>query len=193
MAFPFDFHPSSHPRLPSFPSTRRVDFKSTGWCWDRQRHRTTTRATTTAPSSSKIHAQFRAFYRAFRARKAFQSITKRGKRACHVVPCSPKDKSSRSTSKMPHSIYTKIVCVRLPVATAIWRTIIHCYWMIALLIQYVGLVWNPPTHLSVCLSAIAYTLYSDGWTHTVTPEYINLPHTLSAYSSWSVHIFTYSI
>ena len=40
-------------------------------CWDRQRHRATTRATTTASPSSKIHAQFRAFHRAFRARKSF--------------------------------------------------------------------------------------------------------------------------
>jgi len=102
--------------------------------------------------------------------------------------------NARTTWKMPHSIYTKIVCVRLPVATAIWRTVIHCYWMLVLLTQYVGLVWNPPTHLSVCHSATAYTLYhSDGWIHTVTPEYIHLPHTLNAYRSWSVHIFTYSI
>ena len=36
---------------------------------------------------------------------------------------------SRSTLNMPHSIYTKIVCrtIRLPVATAVWRTVIHCY------------------------------------------------------------------
>ena len=102
--------------------------------------------------------------------------------------------NARTTLKMPHSTYTKIVCVRLPVATASWRTVIHCYWIIVLFTQYVGLLWNPPTHLSVRHSAIAYTLYySDGWTQTVTLEYINLPHSSSAYSSWSVHISTCSI
>ena len=108
--------------------------------------------------------------------KAFQSTIKR---AYHV---------KNATQHLHQN------CVRLPVATTIWRTVVHCYWMLVLLTQYVDLVWNPPTHLSVCHSAIAYTLYhSDGWAHTVTPEYINLPHTLNAYSSWSVHIFTYSI
>ena len=94
---------------------------------------------------------------------------------------------------MPHSIYIKIVCVRLPVATAVWRTVVHCYWMLVLLTQ----CWPgvESSYTSICLSFgnSLYVNYSDGWTHTVTPEYINLPHTLSAYSSWSVHIFTYSI
>jgi len=132
-------------------------------CWDRLQHRATTRATTTASPSRKTHAQFRAFHRAFRARKGYPptSATNAHGMSFHIF-----QQLSRSTLNMPHSIYTKIVCVRLPVATAIWRAIIHCYWMLVLLIQYVGLVWNPPTHLSVCHSAIAYTLYSDGWTHT---------------------------
>ena len=41
--------------------------------------------------------------------------------------------------KACHTALIKIVCVRLLAATAIWRTIIHCYWLLALLTQYVGL------------------------------------------------------
>jgi len=102
-----------------------------------------------------------------RAKIIPQSINKRDKRARHVSPYSPISLSSRTTFfhvKYCHTAFTPIfVCVRLLVATAIWRTVIHCYYMIVLLTQYVGLVWNPPTHLSICHSAIAYTLYySDG-------------------------------
>ena len=64
--------------------------------------------------------------------------------------------TSRSTFlhvKNCHTAFTpKFVCVRLPVATAIWRTVIHCYCMIVLLTQYVGLVWNSRRYTFICLS-----------------------------------------
>ena len=54
---------------------------------------------------------------------------------------------------LPRSLHTsKFVCIRLRVATAIWRTVIHCYCMIILLTQYVGLVWNSRSYTSICLS-----------------------------------------
>jgi len=46
--------------------------------------------------------------------------------------------------------------------TSSYRHLANSYTLLLnasiLLTQYVGLVWNPPTHLSVCHSAIAYRL-----------------------------------
>jgi len=67
--------------------------------------------------AKKIHVQFRAFPTAPSARAKLSS---------HVT-FTFKTNPFRSTLNMPHSIHIKIVCVRLPVATAIWRAIIHCY------------------------------------------------------------------
>ena len=57
------------------------------YCQDRQRHRATTRATTTASPSSKTHAQFRAFHRAFRARKSypFHHQARQTRTACRSI------------------------------------------------------------------------------------------------------------
>ena len=54
-----------------------------------QKIRATTRVTITASPSSKIHAHFRASTAPSARAKALQSIIKRSKRACHVVPYSP--------------------------------------------------------------------------------------------------------
>ena len=70
--------------------------------------------------------------------------------------------------------------------------------MIILLTQYVGLVWNP-RYTSICLS-FGNGLYTT-WHITAIVEHKSLrpnpystqPHTLSAYSSWSVYIFAYQI
>ena len=57
------------------------------YCQDRQRHRATTRATTTASPSSKTYAHFRAFHRAFRARKSypFHHQARQTRTACHSI------------------------------------------------------------------------------------------------------------
>jgi len=74
----------------------------------------------------KIYAHFRAFPSRLPCAQAFQSRSR--SKQTHSIPW-----------KASHTALIKIVCVRLLVATAIWRTIIHCYWLLALLTQYVGL------------------------------------------------------
>ena len=85
----------------------------------------------------------RHLHRAVGRARANPSIPSSSATNAHGIPFNIFRQLPRSTLNMPHSIYTKIVCIRLPVATAVWRAIIHCYWMLVLLIQHVGLVWNP--------------------------------------------------
>jgi len=158
-----------------------------------QKTRATTRVTTTASPSSKILVSRNC------AVPRFQRPWSSATNAHGTFPMPRALHITFSMLKYCHTAFTpKFVCVRLRVATAIWRTVIHCYCMIILLTQYVGLVWNSlHIYLSVIWQRpIRYLIYhSDGWTQTVTPEfiYINLPHTSNAYSSWSVYIFAYQI
>ena len=79
-----------------------------------QKTRAIARATATTSPSSKIHVSWNCAFPRFQSRHV------------HVPNKNPFQTPRSSMLKMPHSTYIKIVCVRLPVATAIWRTVIHC-------------------------------------------------------------------
>jgi len=109
-------HPPTHV---FFPSTRRVDFKSTGWCWDQHLRRLVRRwqLQQRRPHQAKptCHetAQFRVSTVHDQARQTRMSRAS-GITFFHI-------------KILPRSLHTsKFVCVRLLVATAIWRTVIHC-------------------------------------------------------------------
>jgi len=124
--------------------------------------------------------------------KAIHSINKRDKRARHVIPYFPTVITFHVKHATQHLHQNCLYTI-----TSSYRHLANSYTLllndsITYTICWPGVEFS---YTSICLSFgnSLYVIYSDGWTHTVTPEYINLPHTLSAYSSWSVHIFTYSI
>jgi len=148
-------------------------------------------ATATTPPSSKTHVSRNCAVPRFH--RPWSSATN-----AHVH-----SRASRITfihiKILPCSLHTsKFVGVRLLVATANWRTVIHCllYDNTTYTVCWPGVEF-PPLHiyLSVIRQRPLHYLiyYSDCWTQTVTPEFINPPHTLSAYSSWSIYIFAYQI
>jgi len=164
VAFPFDFYPPSHPRLPFFPSTRRVDFKSTGWCWDRQQHRATTRATTTAPPSSKYMRSSALSIAPSARSKAFQSTNKRDKRARHVVPYFSTVITFHVKNATQHLHQN---CVRLPVATTIWRTF-HTLLLNASTTYAICWPGVESSYTSICLS-FGNSLY------VILQRWLNIP------------------
>jgi len=112
----------------------------------------TTRATTTTSPSSKthvprIHAQFRAFPSRLPCAQSFPVTSRSRSKQIHSVP--------RQTYTTQH-FHQNCLCT----ITSSYRRLANNYTLLlnaSTTIQYVGLVWNPPTHLSVCHSAIAYT------------------------------------
>ena len=117
----FGFNSPAHLRLPLFPSTRKVDFKSKGWCWDRQRH--LRRLVRLQVLQQRRHHQA----------KSMRHQTAHFRASSHVTftfqTINPFRIPRSSMLKLPHSTYTKIVCVD-PTLTSSYRHLANSYTLL---------------------------------------------------------------
>ena len=123
MAVPFRFPPTLSTSF--FPSTRRVDFKSRGWCWERfcrycwREERSETARNQRMRTSSLSHESTPRHKGACKTKSFLTPTT----RQWHF----PTSKIARKTLPRGQR-YTKFFCLHILIASATWRIHLYIIW-----------------------------------------------------------------